>query len=202
MGIGQLTYAPDCKSVLGCTAYETAVANACHPLRTLSRVEAMVKRRNDTTSHRTAADLRKELQGLMERFPTFRVQYPSSRSRCGVVGTIPGSHGRNYVLWLSLAGYPASNPRLLVVAPQPLLAANGRPVGSCEAPCASCLPSNEDGHVELLLPWLQVPGRTATPHKFLTGAEKWVNAYERHLRSGRALDEEVALLGLCGRGWT
>ena len=127
-----------------------------------------------------------------EGFSQFGVYHNSTSDSYYAIGTATSNVGKGYELYIPVpSGFPTARPPLYIIKPNPLLAADRKPI----------VDLGISHNMHTLSPWngwVQIcHWRDARWHSgivlqkvFLKGLI-WIEAYEQHLATGRALADFV-----------
>lgn len=119
--------------------------------------------------------------------PSWRIQRVPA---LGAVGTLRSNGGTEYGLWLPLDDFPDQVPSAFIVSPE-LRTRSGRKLPELDRRMHT-LDRNEHGHVQVCHYNRSYWAADVTLYKVVLKLRIWLEAYESHLRTGKAID---SLLG-------
>ena len=145
---------------------------------------------------RTNARLGVERKILLRYFPGAAIQFPDDRHRAGVVVPLMTMRQNRYVLWVSLNGFPIERPQMYVIEPVPLRDCRGKKLSKRGVSCKMhLLEPDAHGHPQIC----HHNDASWTPNialcKVVTKGLIWLEAYELHLASGKAMDRYLPHMG-------
>ena len=124
---------------------------------------------------------------LRRNYSGFRVQDICNPERAGVIGCMRTNSNKTYVLWIPLQGFPDSAPPMYVVEPQGLLDCDGQLLSEKGASSSFHLLSPKNGSIQICHYNDQFWSDAVTLSKVLMKGRLWLEAYEQHMRSGKAI---------------
>ena len=133
--------------------------------------------------------LKVEEQLLRKYFKGFRIQNLEEETDPGVIGVLRSNSGKRYTLWMPLEDFPDAAPPLYVVDPV-LYDHDGDALGDYRPSYKMHLLSPDDhGHPRICHYDDDYWHPSVTLYKVVLKSRIWLEAYERHLATGRPIDD-------------